>query len=323
MKRLTQARREQARHRAEKIILKRIGPAPERVQFKDRAQSRYPSSIRQAIYGMMLIPLASWFLLSAMRLYAIGAANAGTTSLLGVVSQRRVAGLAVVLGAEISQILFTVAFRVLGRKAAFVGGMVLATSVALVGNIQYQLWGQPFTAFLVLETVSAPLVVLLLGEVLALLWLESARVEHEETLLFEQALSDWDEQTAHPADHPDWWNIYPLVLRDELAKHNRKSVDDLTDDQWFDLVKAEINAENRWNADEFSLNSANSRHDGRTQIQVALDYFERNPHVFERLQQQTISQSEVAYKANVSQSTVCRAMKAARNGHENGEHDEG
>ena len=247
LKPLTQAKRDRARERARSSILRRHGPAPTMEQFSQQSVGHYPSGIKRGVYVLMLIPLIAFLTLSAMRLYEIGKEmHAGDEAILGL-SQKSLSGVDVVVGAEFAQIVFVVALSVLASKPlskmAFWVGIALTTAISLVGNMQAGLWGESFSAFRLLITVAPPVVVLVLGEVLALLWLDTIKTNHETQRLHQEALKQWTVIHREPELHDDWLKVYATAIRDELIRLNGIAVDDLATDVWTDLVNAEINAE--------------------------------------------------------------------------------
>lgn len=330
MKTLTQAKRDQARERARSSIRRRHGAAPTREQFQHHSR-KYPLKIQAVVYILMLIPLVAFLLLSAMRLFAIGKQMHADVSLgaklLGVYDQAPIAGLAIVLGAEFAQVVFTVALTVLagGRKAArfaFVVGIILSTLIALIGNAQYALWGKDISAFRVLETLAPPIVVLVLGEVLALLWLDSISAGHETQRLYDIARNDWAKVNKEPERHPEWLKAYATALRDELCRYNGMSIDDLQPDEWRTLVQNEIDAEN-WYSTEFhgmrmeprkvSKNSKSgliySVDGDGTQVEKVIRLFNERPELLE------LPPVEAIATIGVGNSTFYKAKQLFTDGH--------
>jgi hypothetical protein len=248
LKPLTQSKRDRAKERARSSIARRLGPAPKPDQFNQLVMDYYPSQIKRWVYALMLIPLLAFLTLSAMRLYEIGKEmHTGDASILGL-SEKSLSGIDVVIGAEFAQIVFVVALSVLAvttkSKFAFGVGIVLSTAIALVGNVQAGLWGEAFSVFRLLITVAPPIVVLVLGEVLALLWLDTIRANHEAQRLYAVELGNWSAIDREPELHSDWLKVLATAIRDELIRHNGITVDDLSSQEWMTLVDAEINAEN-------------------------------------------------------------------------------
>lgn len=329
MKTLTQAKRDQARARARASIARRNGPPPELAQFQHHVGRKYPVRIVALVYVLMMIPLIAFLLLSAMRLFAIGEAMHRSTSagqtILGM-DQAPIAGLAVVLGAELAQIVFTVSLSVLagerrGAKWAFAVGIVLSTLIALVGNAEYALWNKSFSLFRLLETLAPPIVVLVLGEVLALLWLDAVSAGHEAQRLHQDALYAWTEIDRNPEQHPDWAKVFATALRDLLCQVNDCKVDDHTPAEWAAAVNVELSAED-WYSPELHVTTVNKTADPAVPPQErAIHYLHDHPDVFKDLQAQIISQSEVAQTLGISQSSMSRAFqKVLNNG--NGHHEE-
>ncbi len=255
---LNTAGRDRARFRTAASIKRRHGTRPTLEQFKNQGNGSFPAKVKRSVYVMMFIPLLAFLSLSAMRLYDIGKDVHQTgedKKLFGVVDQDLVSGIDVVLGAEFAMIVFVIALKVLSgdsvwSKRAFLAGIALSTLIALIGNAQDSLFppgGEEVdrTAFLYLITFAPPLIVLILGEVLALLWLDTITAAHQARERWEYAVSVWDVIDRDPEQHPEWRQVFANVLREEICKLNKITVDDLTTEEWAAMVTDELNAE-KW-----------------------------------------------------------------------------
>lgn len=133
---LTQEERLTARQQAREHIVAIIGKKPSREIFAGRRISQYPNYVLYTIIGLCIVALMAAFTPSAIRLYHIGSetfSNAINDRL-----SAQVVGLAIVLMAELSQLVFSLSLAVLGtsRTSRYLlyFGMFIATMIALVGN---------------------------------------------------------------------------------------------------------------------------------------------------------------------------------------------
>jgi hypothetical protein len=327
MKGLTQAKRDQARQRARASIHRRNGPPPTLAQFKRHTKGRFSTPVKVFVYLLILIPLMAFSTLSAMRLYEIGKEmHSSNAELLGLLPESQVSGGDVVLGAEFAQIIFVVALAVLvgerkGARLAFIVGIILSTLIALIGNAQAGLWHEKFTAFRVLITFAPPVIVLVLGEVLALLWLDTLAAGHEAERLYSMALDTWSALDRDPEQHPDWSKTFATALRDMLCQVNNMVVDDLPSDEWLRVVDAEMRAEDWYVPGEFQPNSRN-RTESKARARKGLVEFVEGPmsqaekvkHVLaERPDLLHMAKNEAAEELGVGMSTLYKGIEMYQN----------
>jgi hypothetical protein len=196
------------------------------------------------------LALIAAFSISAIRLYHIGSQTFGHA--INHSFSMQIAGISVVILSEASQIIFSLALTVFdtsrsGKRVLWVS-MGMVTAMALVGNIQVAMPGQWDNLFAWIEAVVPPLIVLSLSYALKGQILESIRQRHENEQAYQVALEQWQESTSIPEQHPDWTRIYANSLRDALIAANRRrksiNLDELTAQDWSELVSYEMKAEN-------------------------------------------------------------------------------
>ena len=312
-KTLTQAKRDQARMRAARSIQKRIGPVPVRDTFNNYVASKYPLWF-SVLVGIMLAAAAlAAGIISGVRLYVAGFNYA--LDIVPFLGGRIVIGVCTVLAAELLVIVATVAGQVyLHGKQQFIAAVpvVVGTAVALVGNWTItdpaSMWGW-------VETAYPPVAVLSVAFFFELSLVPELERRQADTNAFELARDEWQALTDNVEDHPDWKRAWATALRDELLRHNSMTVEDLTPDEWRAAVEDEMNAE-QWYSGGIHMNAVNTANSGRPKIAIAMDFLRDNPDVCSGLVHKTLQQSDAAALAQVSQSTMSRAVSRVRaNGH--------
>jgi hypothetical protein len=251
---LSQDERLAANQTACNAVLKSIGEYPTREQFINYAASKYPLHTTRLIIALCIIALTAAFTPSAIRLYHIGAETFGY-SINHTLSQQLV-GIAIVLMAEISQVVFSLSLAVLGAshaaKRLLYSSMAIATAIALIGNIQVALPGQWTNPFAWLEAVAPPLLVLSLSYILKEQMLTSIEQRFLTEQAYQQAVAEWSIATAKPEEHPKWLQFYANTLRDSLREANKYkrsiNLNDLYQEDWRRLVWREIQADT-WYSD--------------------------------------------------------------------------
>jgi hypothetical protein len=320
MKHLTQSKRDLARKRALSSVTKRIGAQPTREQFNNYVSSKYPRWFMQLIAIMLVIVAFAAGIISGVRLYVAGYDYALDTIKDEAVSI--IIGICTVLAAEVLVILATVAGQVYLRgrqKIVSAIPVIVGMIVAFVGNWTVT---DPATIWGWVETGFPPIAVLSVAFFFEITLVPELERRQADDLAFQQARNEWATIMRDIESHPEWISIYATALRDELLRTNQMAIEDLTPHEWREIVNKEIQAEQWWNSDEFSLNSRNTRRqDGKRQFDVALEYLEDNPKVFEALRSNSMRQSEAAYHAGVSQPTLSRAysQKVNQNGQNHGD----
>jgi hypothetical protein len=159
---LTQEQRQGARKKARDAVIRAIGPKPAREHFNQSTISKYPPSVTRLIFLLCLVLLLAAFTPSAIRLYVIGSQTFGQA--VSSSAAQTAVGLATVLSAEVGQVVFSLALATLGTsrsaKRLLMVSMMIATTIALVGNVQIALPGHENSPFAWLESIAPPLLVL-------------------------------------------------------------------------------------------------------------------------------------------------------------------
>jgi hypothetical protein len=245
---LTQEQRQAARQAARQAVVRAIGPQPRREQYAQHTISQYPPSVTRLISLLCVILLLAAFTPSAIRLYVIGSKTFGQA--IDNAAAMTAVGLATVLSAEIGQVVFSLALATLGtsrssRRLLHLS-MLLATILALTGNIQTALPGHARSPFAWLEAITPPLLVLSTAYVLKEQLLGLIEQRHTAERAFQMALTAWQAATANPEAHPRWSQFYANALRDALRKANNRRKDTLaqmTSDDWRKAVTREMHAD--------------------------------------------------------------------------------
>jgi len=137
MRPLTQDERMSATEHARKAAIRSIGECPQRKDFAHRTVSKFPPIFTLLIIGLCLIALAAAFAPSAIRLYHIGSQTFGES--IDHLPSVQIAGLATVIMAEVSQLVFSLALASLGTsktsRLLLIGGILISTSLALVVSL--------------------------------------------------------------------------------------------------------------------------------------------------------------------------------------------
>jgi hypothetical protein len=207
---LTQEQRQAARRVAHEAVIHAVGIKPTREQFTYTAISKYPPAITRLISGLCLVLLLAAFTPSAIRLYVIGSQTFGQA--VSNHAARTAVGLAIVLSAEIGQVVFSLALATLGtsrssRRLLHIS-MAIATILALTGNIQTALPGHTRSAFAWLEAICPPILVLATAYVLKEQILTAVETRHANEMSYQEALAEWQTATADPEAHSQWMQVY-------------------------------------------------------------------------------------------------------------------
>ena len=268
---LTEAQRIEARDRARKNIVDRIGKRPDRADFEQHTASKYPPYVVTAITLVMVLLLAFAFMPSAMRVYRIASSTFGRA--IPNTTQETIAGVSFVALAELATLGFVVAAGVLDvtrrTKILLYAAAIASTMIAVIGNIQIAIEHGPgafdwFTGWLAtfgydpfagLEAVAPPILTLIAGLVLEEITLASIQRRHANERAYQDALAAWTADTAEPEDHPQWRIVYAHALKAALLNANtakgtgrglserRAIVNGMTDQDWRRLVLAELHAD--------------------------------------------------------------------------------
>lgn len=253
---LTQEQRQDARHAAQEAVIRAVGDRPTREQFAGHSVSRYPARVTALITLLCIVLLLAAFTPSAIRLFTIGSQTFGQT--INNTAAVYLVGIATVLSAETGQVVFSLAIATLGTTRAarrlLYTSMMIATVIALVGNVQLALPGHVRSPFAWLEAIAPPLLVLSTAYVLKGQMLEMIQQRHANEQAFQTALATWRAATADPESHPRWSQFYANAIRDALLKANNRRKDVLeamTTADWRGAVYREIQSE-EWFAGEYT-----------------------------------------------------------------------
>lgn len=245
---LTQEERQSARAAAHEAIFRVIGSRPERSQFEHHTASKYPPRVTRMITGLCLLLLVAAFTPSAIRLYTIGSQTFGQT--IKNTDAMLLVGLATVLTAETGQVVFSLALATLGttrssRTLLYTSAMI-ATLIALVGNIQIALPGHVTSPFAWFEAIAPPLLVLSTAYVLKEQMLDNIQERFAAERLYQEALNVWSNRVNDPEAHGHWHQVHANAIRDALSKANNRRRDALsamTDSDWRAAVWRELQAD--------------------------------------------------------------------------------
>ncbi len=247
---LTQEQRQAAHEAARQAVVRSFGLRPSREQFAHHTISKYPPSVTRLISLLCIILLLAAFTPSAIRLYVIGSQTFGQS--VSSSAAMTAVGLATVLSAEIGQVVFSLALATLGTSSSSRRllhlSMALATTLALVGNIQTALPKHTQSPFAWLEAIAPPMLVLSTAYVLKEQVLEAIERRHADERAFQTVLSEWQAATSIPENHPQWSQFYANALRDALNKTNyrrQEALAALTTADWRMLIFRELQTE-RW-----------------------------------------------------------------------------
>jgi hypothetical protein len=255
MKSLTQAKRDQARLKAERSIKTRIGKKPTRVQFNNYVASRFPLWFSRMV-GVMLVAVAlAAGIISGVRLYVAGFNQ--VREIVPFLGGRILIGLCTVLAAELLVILSTVAGQVYlhgKQKGIAAVPIVVGTAVAFVGNWTIT---DPASTWGWVETIYPPIAVLSVAFFFEISLVPELERRQADNNAFESARKDWEYVTDNVEEHPDWWAAWATAIRDELLRVNQIGIDDLTPDEWREAVEGEMGAEQWWNSGGIPLEHGN------------------------------------------------------------------
>jgi hypothetical protein len=184
---LTQDQRQGAHKKAREAVIRAIGPKPVREYFNQSTISKYPPSVTRLIFLLCLVLLLAAFTPSAIRLYVIGSHTFGQA--VSSSAAQTVVGLATVLSAEVGQVVFSLALATLGTSRSarrlLMVSMMIATMIALVGNVQISLPGHTNSPFAWLESIAPPLLVLSTAYVMKEQILETIEIRHANERAFQ------------------------------------------------------------------------------------------------------------------------------------------
>lgn len=247
---LSQTQRLDAYENVRKQIVRSLGAKPDRASYSNYTTSQYPSYVNYTIITFCVVALVAAFIPSAIRLYHIGSQTFANS--IDHPASVHLVGLSVVIMAEVSQLVFSLSLAVLGAsktsRRLLYFSMLVATAIALVGNVQVALpdhWTNPFAW---LEAVAPPILVLSLAYVLKEQMLSSIQTRFANEQAYQQALKEWNSVAEHPETHPRYEQFLANAIRDEIIRANkRKKIikeNQLTLGDWRTLVYRELEQEN-------------------------------------------------------------------------------
>jgi hypothetical protein len=280
---LSDERRLEARDRARALVVKAAGTMPEPKDFTSHTESKYPNGVNWTINLLCLVVLIAAFLPSAIRLFYIGSHTFADT--IPDAFAAMVAGYSIVIMAEISMVLFSIAsviveshkapqtdaapaggiaivWRVVSRidsvKLLLIVSQLVATAIALVGNAQVSLMdGHASNPFAVIEAFSPSIVVFTTSYILKAQMLSAIERRHANTRAFTLALNAWKIATGQPETDARFRPALHNALRDFLREDNGKGTGatarkefmaSLVIEDWKRLVKRELMAD-EWYSD--------------------------------------------------------------------------
>lgn len=249
--------RQRAHDRAVKAVHKAIGNAPQRKHYERNATSKYPPLLMGLITFLCVVILLFAFVPSAIRVHYI-AFNTFPDAM-GIASQSA-AAVSMVTLAEVGVILMLLAVAILNAgnrvRGLLYGGAVACTVVAIAGNVEASGGWAGLAAkeglFPYLETLVPPALVLLTSYVLKEQGLNAIASRRTAHLKFEGAMAEYEQRIAAPAEeHPRWQEFYINAIREQLMRvnaRNRDALKALSDAEWYELVKRELDAANWYDA---------------------------------------------------------------------------
>jgi hypothetical protein len=242
---LTDERRLEAQERARALVVKAAGDMPKAKDFSQHTEGKYPPWMNGLINTLCLVVLLSAFAPSAIRLYAIGSTTFAES--IPHETSANVAGLSIVIMAELSMVLFSIASVVIEAKAADVKTITdsktgetktidpnksvkrllafsqfIATVIALVGNGQVSLPGHEYNLFAWIEAFTPSIVVFTTATILKAQLLNAMERRHANTRAYQMALNAWKTATAHTESDPRYQPALNNALRDFLREDNGK-----------------------------------------------------------------------------------------------------
>jgi hypothetical protein len=331
MKGLTQARRDQARLKAQTSIHKRLGPKPERDQFRDYAESKFRGIQRYVSLGLFIVAIASGWV-SAVRLYLAGyeyAQHLGTPFLVNVSI-----GVATPLAAEVLVIVATVAAQVYlsgwGVALAFIP-VIVGMAVAFVGNWTIT---QPSTEWGWVEMAFPPLAVLSVAFIFEIVYVPELERREINEAAYQRAVSEWQRIDTDPELDEHWLSAFANLLRESLCQINKMTIDEFTPDEWAALVDAELRAEDWYQTQEFQRNSGGTKERTRSARKGLVEFVEGSMTQAERVKQVLhehpelldMSKSEASERLGVGMSTLYKGIELFQqngNSHHSNGHREG
>ena len=168
-----------------------------------------------------------------------------------------------VLSAEVGQVVFSLARATLGTSRSarrlLMVSMMIATTIALVGNVQIALPSHENSPFAWLESIAPPLLVLSTAYVMKEQILETIEIRHANERAFQVALEEWQTAIAMPEEYPTWMQFYANALQDALRKANarrKETLSQMTVEDWRLAVSREMRADMWYQSTEPEIGSS-------------------------------------------------------------------
>ena len=217
---LTQEQRNAAQSNARAHIAG-MRPTLETTQSLDE----YPRWLIRLSIGVLMFILVALFLTSAMRVYDI--AHKTFYDAIADNNSAVIAGMALVLGAELGQVAFMLLVSVLPQRStiALYTGALLCTVVALAGNIEAAQLQNAIGVFPYVEAIAPPVLVLLGAYALERVLLQSVAAHHAKQVAYTQSLAAWNAAYKSAHTHNNWMIALAQSIREQLhTAHQRKQV---------------------------------------------------------------------------------------------------
>lgn len=248
--------RQRAYERASKAVRRMVGNAPERKHFERNASNKFPSWLRYLVTLLCIVILLVAFVPSSIRVHYI--AYETFPDAMGEASQGA-AAISMVALAEFGVILMLLAVAILNTSKWSVllyAGAIACTVVAIAGNVEASGGWSAMQArgglFPFLETLVPPALVLLTSYVLKEQGLNAIASRREAHLKYEEALTTYQMQLAAPVEqHSQWQQTYINAIREQIQRtnaRNRDALKALSDQDWYQLVKRELESVNWYEA---------------------------------------------------------------------------
>lgn len=261
--RLTQEQRLEARRQAIEAVQLLAGERPRRADYADTHISKYPDWLIRSVVALCAGLLVVMFIPSSIRLWHIGSETFGEGANLNSKTAMVLVGYCVVLMAEITVVLFTLAWAVLelkrGTRLILAFSIVAGVSIALVGNIEIGLVrAGSVTAFTYLETILPPLLTLSTSFVLKEVALDKIKHRHADNTTYNAVLQEWEAVFNQPERHVEWGQLFANALRDKIREVNGRNrgaterlevLNALSSEEWSRLVRREMQADEWYQQD--------------------------------------------------------------------------
>jgi hypothetical protein len=228
---------EDARSRAEAVIAGRIS-APLRHQFR-AADSQYPPQLIGVVVALMIaVALAAFYISAGKEIAVVDTVMRGLVVDYArlTVAYIEIAILAALMLSEFGALLFGLGSRVLATHRALSRVMrffqIICVLIAILGNITITM-AHPIVEALVFDwflTLAAPVLVIGIGlivEELLSTWLIARQSAISK---YNDALKAWQQATADPESHPDFYAVWGEEILDQLnqrSPRNKKVIAEL------------------------------------------------------------------------------------------------